>query len=441
MFVLLMGNASMGWTQEKPIVLEVWAFEGGYGVEWLHETAQQFEALYPDVDVQVVTDPRIWEKVAPRFVAGDPPDVVAPGWKFDHWGAILEGQIMPLTAELEGASFDGQVPWIETFEPGTFAAATYNGEIWYIPLFPIRYGWWYNETVWQQHRWEPPETWDEAYDLFEKMKNVGVAPIANQGIYPDYLAYFYVPEFVARIAGPQKYEACVNLEPNSWTDPDVVAAFDFLNSLISNYFQEGHIGMTHLQAQAEVMVGRAGMVGCGSWFPKEMEQVWPEGHEVRAAPLPPFEGVPYPQKVYVSDHDSALLFVVPSAAQHKELAVEFLKLLTSEQISKYTVQVTGSPTTYKDSAQWVPDDKFGRAVKSCWEYYEAAAYTIAYRETIEMWYPKLHATLRDWLGKMQAGQATPEEVAAAVQRTADALREDPTTILHRYSLVEATNKE
>lgn len=432
--VLMVSGASVGLAQEKPIVLEVWAFEGGYGVEWLHETAQQFEALHPNVHVEVISDPRMWEKVAPRFVAGNPPDVVAPGWQFDHWGAIIEGQIMPLTEALEGPSFDQRTPWRDTFEPGTFTAATYNDEIWYLPLFPIRYGWWYNQTIWDQHAWEPPATWDEAYGLFESMKKANVAPIANQGIYPDYLAYFYVPEFIARIAGPQKYEAVVNLEPNSWTDPDVVAAFTFLDSLIRDHFQKGHVGMTHLQGQAEVMVGRAGMIGCGSWFPKEMEQVWPEGHEVRATPLPPFEGYSYPQKVYVSDHDSALLFVVPAAAQHKELAVEFLKLLTSEQMTQYTVQVTGSPTSYQGSTQWMPDDKFGRAVQSCWEYYEGAAYTVAYRETIEMWYPRLHATLRDWLGRMQAGQATPQQVAAAVQQTADALREDPTTILHHYSL-------
>jgi len=100
------------------------------------------------------------------------------------------------------------------------------------------------------------------------MKVAGVAPIANQGKYPMYLTYPYLTEFIARIAGPSKLEACFNLEPNSWTDPKVVQAFTFLKNLIDNYFEKGHLGMNHLESQAEVMVGHAGLIACGSWFPK-----------------------------------------------------------------------------------------------------------------------------------------------------------------------------
>ena len=415
-------------------VLRVAAFEGGYGVEWFLETARQFEALHPDVEVEVMTDPRIWEKVQPMFVAGNPPDVVAPGWLFDHWGAILEGQVKPLEGWLVTPALGKDVPWVDTFADGTFNAATYNGHIWYIPLFPSYYGWWYNKTVWDEHGWTPPQTWDEAFQLFTEMKAAGIAPIANQGIYPMYLTYPYLTEFIARLAGPRKLEACWNLEPNSWTDPEVVEAFKFLQELIDNYFQPGHEGMSHLQAQAEVMVGHAGLIACGSWFPKEMEQVWPEGHEIRAMPLPSFADSPYPQNVYQKDHDSALLFLIPTATQHEELAVEFLKLLTSERMAKYTVEVTGNPTTYAGSAQWLPDNKFGRAVASCASYYQQAAYTVPKRETLELWYPELETALRDELAKLMRNAVSPEDACAAIQAVADRLREDPKVVKHVFSV-------
>lgn len=418
-------------------VLRVASFEGGYGVEWLHKTAQLFEEQHPDVDVEVTTDPRIWEKVQPMFVAGNPPDVVAPGWKFDLWGAIAEGQISPLESYLEDTNAaDKDVPWIDTFAPGTFAAATYDGHIWYVPMFPSFYGWWYDKTIWDEHGWTPPSTWEEAYDLFADMQAVGVAPIANQGIYPMYLTYPYLPEFIARLAGPDKLEACLNLAPGAWTDPKVVEAFTFLNNLIENYFQKGHLGMTHLQAQAMPLVGKAGLIACGSWYPKEQEQVWPEGHEIRAMPLPPFPDSPFPQNVYSKDNDSALLWVVPSATRHKDLAVAFLKLLTSEAVTQYTVEVTGNPTVYANSSQWLPDNKFGRAVKSCAAYYKDAAYTIPKRETLELWYPKVESVLENQLSLMEDGKATPEQVCEAIQAKADEVREDPNTLMHTFSVGE-----
>ena len=414
--------------------LRVAAFEGGYGVQWVYKAANLLEQRHPGLKVEVTTDPRIWEKVQPMFVAGNPPDVVAPGWKFDLWGAIYEGQVKPLEGYLNTNAIDKDVPWIDTFAKGTFSAATYNNHIWYIPLFPSFYGWWYNKTIWDQHGWTPPKTWDEAFNLFDSMKVAGVAPIANQGKYPMYLTYPYLTEFIARIAGPSKLEACFNLEPNSWTDPKVVQAFTFLKNLIDNYFEKGHLGMNHLESQAEVMVGHAGLIACGSWFPKEEEQVWPDNDAIRAMPLPAFSESPYPQNVYNLDHDSALLWVIPTATKHEALAVEFLKILTSEQVAKYTVEVTGNPTTYQGSSKWLTNDKFGQAVKSCASYYENAAYTIPKRETLELWYPKLETTLENNLSLMEEGKATPEEVCTAIQAMADKLRDDPAVVKHQFSL-------
>jgi N-acetylglucosamine transport system substrate-binding protein len=431
--VLIPSAVFAGGSKEEAVTLRVAAFEGGYGVEWVNETARLLEERHPGLTVEVTTDPRIWEKVQPMFVAGNPPDVVAPGWLFDHWGAISEGQFKPLESFLKTNADGTSTPWIDTFADGTFTAATYEGHIWYIPLFPSFYGWWYNKTVWDKHGWKPPKTWDEAFKLFDSMKKAGVAPIANQGQYPMYLTYPYLTEFIARLGGPQRMEACINLAPGSWTDPKVVESFTFLKRLIDNYFQQGHLGMNHLQSQAEVMVGKAGLIACGSWFPKEQEQVWPEGDEIRAMPLPSFPDSPYPQNVYNKDHDSALLWVISSATTHEELAVEYLKLLTSEKMAKYTVENTGNPTTYKGSSKWLPDNKFGRAVASCTQYYENAAYTIAKRETLELWYPRLEKTLEDNLALMEQGKATPAQVCNAVQAIADELRNDPNVIKHKFS--------
>ncbi|MCL5073153.1 MAG: extracellular solute-binding protein [Actinobacteria bacterium] len=411
------------------------AFEGGYGVEWIKEAIKVFSAKYPKVTVDFTADPKIHEKLQPMFVAGTPPDVVClPTFFFDLWGAIFENQILPLENYLNSNAIDKEVKWIDTLDKNTFMAATSDGHIWYLPQFINAMGWWYNKTVWDKNGWVPPKTWDEAYKLFDAMKKAGVAPIANQGIYPLYIRFTYLPTFIARLAGPKKLEACWNLAPNSWTDPEVVKAFAFIKDLSDKYFQEGNLGMNHLQSQAEVMVGKAGMISVGDWFPKEEEQVWPEGAEIRATDYPSFDGSPYPQNVHVSDHNTGAMWVIPAKSKQVDLAVDFLKILYSEQIQKFTVENTGSITVYNGSKDWMPDNKFGRAVKSAFEYYEGDAYVIPQQETLDMWYPQVKQVIDDNILKMFNGKSTPEEVCAAIQKACDDYRADSKNFVHAFSL-------
>jgi len=432
MVIAVVGLIALGDSVET--YLRIATPDEGYGVEHIKEAIRILEELHPDILVDLFAGPRIGDKIQAMIVAGVEPDVYSPGWNFDYWSAIGEGQFMSLeTALEEEKAFDTDDAWGDTFMQGTFGAATDNeGHIWFISQLPSMYGWWYNKTVWDEHGWTPPETWEEAFDLFDSMKAAGMAAIANQGQWPMYLTYPTLTVLMARIAGPDRLVACFNLEPDSWTDPKIVEAFSFLNNLVVNYFQEGHLGMNHLMSQAEVMVGHAGLIGCGSWFPNEEREVWPEGAEIRATPLPGFPDSSYPQKAYMMDATGH--WVINAETQHKDLAIEFLKILTSKQVSKFTVQQIGNPTTFVGSGEWLADDKFGRAMRSCAEYYDDAAYTIPKRNTLEMWYPRVEAEFRDQLSLMEDGKATPEEVCAAMQEAADKTREDPNVLMHDFKL-------
>lgn len=95
MLVVSFSISTVAFTGEQ-VILEVASFEGGYGIEWLKKAGEKFERLHPDVKVDVWGNPRVWDQLQPRFVAENPPDVCAPGWKFDVWGAIYEGKIKSL---------------------------------------------------------------------------------------------------------------------------------------------------------------------------------------------------------------------------------------------------------------------------------------------------------------------------------------------------------
>src|SRR5688500_1526595 len=76
--------------------LEVAAFQGGYGIDFYQQAAKEFQEKNSGLSIKVTGDPRVWEQLRPRFIGGNPPDLVFPGWGMDHWALAEEGQLMAL---------------------------------------------------------------------------------------------------------------------------------------------------------------------------------------------------------------------------------------------------------------------------------------------------------------------------------------------------------
>lgn len=415
--------------------LEVACIDVGYGLEWLKQIGAEFEKIYPDVSVKVWGNPRLWEQIQPRFVAGNPPDVVAPGWKFDFWGAIFEGRIKALNDDLETLAFDEPVAWKDTFIPGAFSSLQYKGKIYMIPTFVDYYGLWYDQTLWNKHGWKVPSTWEEAFAIFKEMKAEGIAPIANQGKYPLYIDFSYLPVLIAQKGGPQALEDCINLKPGAWNSPAVVEAVTFLKELIDNYFQEGHLGMNHLQSQAELMVGHAGVIANGSWFPNEETEIWPEGVELRCMPYPGFANSDVPQQVGEVSDCTSYLFVVPTDAKHPKLAVRFLQFLTSRPMSEIMTKETGGVLARKGSGEWLPDSKIGRGVRSAVEANSKAKVIFDWAAGFQSWYPTFSSLRWDMIALLEEGKITPEEFCQRAEQKAQEVREDPEWPVHQYKVM------
>ena len=63
---------------DETIVLEIAAFEGGNGIEYLQKICEAFEESHPNVTIELTSNPKIEEIIRPQMVAGDSPDVYYP---------------------------------------------------------------------------------------------------------------------------------------------------------------------------------------------------------------------------------------------------------------------------------------------------------------------------------------------------------------------------
>lgn len=90
--------------------VEVAVFQGGYGIDFFEQAARDYEAAHPGAKVKVWGNPRVWEQLRPRFVAGSPPDVTWPGWGMDYWAMVYDGQLLALDEALSQPPLRARAP-------------------------------------------------------------------------------------------------------------------------------------------------------------------------------------------------------------------------------------------------------------------------------------------------------------------------------------------
>lgn len=403
--------------------LEVALFKGGYGIDFFEQTAKEYEEAHPGVKIKVEGNPRIWEQLRPRFVAGNPPDLTFPGWGLDHWSLIYEGQLMPLDAALDSKPYEGEGSWRDTFEPSLLKLGRHEGKQYFLPHFFNVLGWWYDPQVFEKNGWAVPKTYEELLALCPKIKAKGLSPITYQGKYPYYMIAGFLLPWTVSAGGIEAVDAIQNLEPGAWKSPAVLQAARMIVELkTKGFFQDGAIGMSHTESQSEFVNGRAAMIPCGTWLKSEMAKVMPATAKMQFM-LPPVlaAGKGDPTAVIIGIEP----WMVPTKGKNPELAVDFYKYVTSLTKAKQFVEQKGALTAVKGSDQAnLPEDLKAPAAA-----FKASktAYSIEFRQ----WYPTLETEVENAMTALLNGEATPEQFCERCEAGAEKVRKDASIPKHK----------
>lgn len=403
--------------------VELAAFKGGYGIDFFEKVGKEFEAKHPGVKVKVEGDPRIWEKLRPRFIGDNPPDLAFPGWGMDHWALKQEGQLMELDEALKGKPAEGEGTWGDTFEPALLKIGQQDGKQWVLPYFFSVLGWWYDPGFFKEKGWTPPKTWDELLALGEKIKAAGVAPITFQGKYPYYMIDGMLMPWVCSIGGPEAVLACQNMEPGAWKSEPVLRAASMIDELNKKgFFQRGAVGMSHTESEQEFLNRRAAMVPCGTWLKAEMKDSMPKGAQIEFLMPPVVAGG--------KGDPSALIikiepWMVPSKAKNPTAAIELFKELTSLTNAKKFVQEKGTLMAIKgsDQVEMMPELKAPAEAFRSSKY----VYSLDFRD----WYQAFSKEVENSLTSLLNGQDTPQTFCDRIEKAAEALRNDGSIMKHK----------
>ena len=461
--------SAAAWPQapsSQQVTVDMPVFEGGEGMDFFLKAARAYEKENPRVVVDLYGDPRIADKVRVRVLEGSFPDVTNAG--LNYWALIKTGDVMPLDEFLEQPNWEGDSTWRDSFMPGALDRYTWEGHTYGIPFLYSIYAIWYNKGMFEEQGWEPPETWDEFLALCKKIKEAQVPcgyydleyfhksgtprpktlaeyqalsdsyqdvpadaatqvyPLSFQGQYHGYAqglidsAYYYQ-------AGLDRYLAQKNIEPGSFSNPELTQSLALVQELATQYFEPGCLGHSHTMSQQRFFNGKSAMIPCGSWLKSEHLGKIPDGFRLGAFNLPRLPGKGDPTAVYTSTS----YYFVFNRADHPKEGIEFLRFMTSRAQAGKFCKMRDIIAAVKGSAE-------GNVTADMLDVLEIAnlAHT-SYGAAPGEGYPEFDQYWSDARFAILTGAATPEEAAqdledGAKQVLARAANPDQITVRHRW---------
>lgn len=330
-------------------------FNGGYGTDYVDFAAAVMakQKLGVTAKVEALTD--IAASLQPKFVAGNPPDLIDnSGAKAIAIATILD-QLEDLTDLLDANNYEG-TKISETLFGGVTKPGTFDGKFAVLNYAYTIYALWYSKSLFEANGWTVPKTWEEAYELGGKAKAKGKYLF----LWGKEAATYYQTLAIAsaiKEGGDEVRLALENLEPDCWSKDAVQAVFKGMKKIIdAGYVKPGGAGTQFTAAQAQWSNDEDALLyPSGSWIENEMKKQTKADFQMTGAPE--FTVTANSALPYESVHGTAgEPFVVPSKGANAAGGKELLRAMLSKDAATNFAKTRLTPTIVKDT---VPADGFG----------------------------------------------------------------------------------
>ncbi|HLR08684.1 MAG TPA: extracellular solute-binding protein [Bacillota bacterium] len=373
---------------------------------WMNKVKEEFEAEHDGVEVEITaidSDEGDYPNKKVLMMKSDKtsPDIVMEDTeqlKPDAEAGYLE----PITDELEDWS-----DWDQFYESVKEGVTGNDGELYGIPISTDVRGLWYNKNILEnagiEMPWEP-ETWDDVLSAAEAIKDDVEVPFwinSGKAMGEGTTMQTFLPLLYG--TGSELYDE----EDDKWIveSEGFLDTLKFIEHVYSNDLGASLSWATTGQAGAKVSTElmpeeEVGIALDGNWLPGNWEEdgnaPWPEWEDaIDLAPLPTKDG----QEPGYSTVSGGWALSVPSNADHKDLAVEFIKLATTKDNLRYGTQLTPR----EDIAELDEYNQLTYQDKMT-SFLEFTNYRPTYDE-----YPEISSNIQDAAEAVTTGNMTPEE--------------------------------
>ncbi|MFQ4148759.1 N-acetylglucosamine/diacetylchitobiose ABC transporter substrate-binding protein [Arthrobacter sp. LAPM80] len=335
--------------------LDAVIFKGGYGIDYVDFAGKIFSKNFPEVTVSINPSTDIAQELQPRFVGGNPPDLIDnSGAKSIGFSTILD-QLEDLKSVVDANNLEG-TKIADTLFAGVLAPGTFDGKLAAINYVLTVYAWWYSASLFKTNNWTVPTTWDEAYDLGVKAKAAGKYLF----VWGKEAATYYQTmaiESAIKEGGDEVRLSLENLKPDCWSQPAVQSVFTAMEKIVkAGMFAPGGAGTVFTAAQAQWSNDQKALLyPSGSWIENEMKDQTKAGFEMTGAPVPVVSASPKIPQTGVRSAGGEP-FVVPSKGANIAAGKELLRTMLSKEAATNFAKEKLAPTVVKGT---VPADGFG----------------------------------------------------------------------------------
>ncbi len=335
--------------------LDAVIFNGGYGIAYCQFAAQQMKKKFPKLTTSVKPSNNISQELQPRFVGGNPPDVIDNSGANSIGVASVLSQLDTIDDLLAAKNYEGKVI-SDTLYPGVKEMGTRGDKFAILNYVMSGYALWYSASLFEANGWTPPKTWDDAYKLGEQAKKKGKYLFC----WGKEAATYYRTLCLGtayKEGGPEVRLAIENLKPKAWSQPVIQQTFTALKKIIdAGFMKPGGAGTQFTAAQAQWSNDESAILyPSGSWIENEMKSQTKAGFKMTGTPEPVLTDSP---KMGYEAMNAAPgePFIFPKQGVDPGAGKEFMRAMLSEAAAVNFAKTILSPTIVKGT---VPADGFG----------------------------------------------------------------------------------
>ncbi|HLS26523.1 MAG TPA: N-acetylglucosamine/diacetylchitobiose ABC transporter substrate-binding protein [Beutenbergiaceae bacterium] len=399
--------------------VEAVIFDGGYGIDYVENAAEIMQANFPDMTFDVSGTVNIAPELQPRFVGGDPPDLIDNAGAQQIGFTTILNQLEELDDVIDAPNLEGEIIRDTLFD-GVLEPGTYDGRFVALNYVLTVYGLWYSGSLFAEHGWEPPTTWAEAMDLGAAAQDEGLYLFCWGQEAATYYQTLAIDSAIKE-AGDELRLSLEHLEEGAWSHEALQDVFHAMKDIVdAGYFLPGGSGTQFTAAQAQwSLEQQAILYPSGSWIENEMADQTAEGFEMRGFPSMALSDSPA-LGVNAIHSTAGEPFIVPSDAENVAAGKELLRTMLSREAAEYFAREKLAPTVV---AGTVPEDGFGStALVSQTEMLEQAEGAIFTHDFVSR-YGMNQEMLVVWNSFLD-GQLSVEELTDDLQSITDGVRED-----------------
>lgn len=337
-----------------------------------------------------------------RISAGDPPDVFVfqpDPTTFEFYDA--EDTLMDFSDVFEDR-------WADRFQQSAVDQMTIDGETKSIPyevgVTPI----WYNERLLEEAGLDSfPETFDEAEEAFEALKDSGITPTSQMtGGANAWTSMLWYSHIIGSIGGPDAWE-------ESLDHPQYEQAAEILLELYSDdNTTSDAVGGDADVSGGHYLAERTAIFINGPWYIGRVQEDAPEVYEnTRIAPAPAVEGGEHGHQVAFAQSNLAAAHT--DDPQRREAVIEFMDWMTRPEHVGMITEDAGSLF----SIDYEIDAGDDHLLQQFVEAQSNAAFTIPhFEDEFEVSVVQQFGTA---IEEMVLGEATPAEFVEILQDAQD----------------------